>query len=565
MPRTKLLEHPLAPAVPWIAVLAAFALAPTSPELAPEGWTRRVVEIFGALVLATLAALHRPVRGAGGTLGIAALVLPVAIERWGAVPAALTAGAAFALAETWHNLAERRSGAVRRIGRGAVRTVLVAGAVLAAGAVQTSTAGVILPAVVYLVTLFLLASTADALRERRSPRPDELRPLAVALGVDAAGWGVGLLLADTAAAAGWTRAAALMAILALLAAEAARGAFRLAGVQARLDDLERLQQAHQRILAEISGMGGIAQQILVECANVLPVAWFQFELTADGESRSWSAGPDHVLMDGPPEPDPRPPALPGVHKRVDWRILEKNLEVDGETAAVVRLWCDPRRVEAEAEALLDTLVPHMASSVQRARLDREAKLDTLTGVPVRRMLESRLQHAWRDCLEEGWSMAVILCDIDHFKKINDTYGHAAGDAALVEFARILDNHRREKDLCCRYGGEEFALLLENTGGESALRLAERLRQTVAALEVEFESQLIPLTFSAGVAAFPELHIKTASELLVLADEALYEAKEQGRNRCLLNVGKGAYRAPAGRTIRSRDAPDDPAELSRLFG
>ena len=117
-------------------------------------------------------------------------------------------------------------------------------------------------------------------------------------------------------------------------------------------------------------------------------------------------------------------------------------------------------------------------------------------------------------------MAVIMCDIDFFKKVNDTHGHAAGDEALKLVASTLDSERRERDLCCRYGGEEFTVLLEATDGDAALRLAERLRQAVQALRFEFEGRSIPLTLSLGVAAFPELHIKTASELLLLADEAL---------------------------------------------
>jgi diguanylate cyclase (GGDEF)-like protein len=185
----------------------------------------------------------------------------------------------------------------------------------------------------------------------------------------------------------------------------------------------------------------------------------------------------------------------------------------------------------------------MASSVHRARLDREAKLDPLTGVPVRRVLESRLQRAYRHACEEGKPMAVIMCDIDFFKKVNDNHGHAAGDEALKLVASTLDSERRERDLCCRYGGEEFTLLLEETDGDAALRLAERLRRAVQGLHFVFEERHIPLTLSLGVAGFPELHIKTASELLLLADEALYEAKGRGRNQCLLNIGREAYRAP----------------------
>ena len=144
--------------------------------------------------------------------------------------------------------------------------------------------------------------------------------------------------------------------------------------------------------------------------------------------------------------------LPGVHRRAAWRILEDPLVVEGETLAVVRLWCDPRRLESGAEELFSTLLPQMASSIHRARLDREARLDPLTGVPVRRLLDSGLQRAYRRCCEEGRSLAVTMCDIDHFKRVNDTYGHAAGDEALILVARALEEERRESDLLARYGG-----------------------------------------------------------------------------------------------------------------
>lgn len=255
--------------------------------------------------------------------------------------------------------------------------------------------------------------------------------------------------------------------------------------------------------------------------------------------------------------------LPGVHRRAAWRLIEARLAVDGEVLAQVRLWCDPRQIEPGAEELFATLVPQMASSVHRARLDREARLDPLTGVPVRRILDSALQKAYRQSCDEGRSLAVIMCDVDHFKLVNDTHGHAAGDEALILVARALDAERRENDLCCRYGGEEFTLLLESTSGEAALRLAERLRLAIREIDLVFEGREIPLSVSAGVAAFPELHIKTAGELVLLADEALYEAKQRGRDRCLLNLGRGAFRSISG--IDLGDPAPPAREPPRIFG
>ncbi|MEM7350157.1 MAG: GGDEF domain-containing protein [Acidobacteriota bacterium] len=529
--------------------------------------------------VAALAAAHRPFGGV--TLGLGVLALPAVIMRLGVLSAALVAAGARLLASTWWHLATRR----RRASRGLLGSEMFAALIvfcctLAAalmhragdGSLDRLAGRVLAPMAAYstvFLVIVVLASLVDTESWRRiwpGREAADLSPLAL----DAAGWALGIFLADTALVLGWERVAPLLLACALLAAEAARNAMARGTSDHRAENLERLQGAHERILGETSGMGAVAQQVWVECSNILPVQWFQFELADSSEpgqlsfeNRSWWAGPERVLAEGVPQPAARPRMLPGVHRRAEWRVLEKALVVEGEALAVVRLWCDPRRIDPGAEELLSTLVPQMASSVHRARLDREARLDPLTGVPVRRILDSGIQQAYRDCCEDGQSMAVILCDIDHFKQVNDTHGHVAGDEALIQVARALDGERRENDLLSRYGGEEFTVLLNETGGAAALQLAERLRAAVAAIELEFEGRSIPLTLSAGVAAFPELHIKTASELLLLADEALYEAKERGRNRCLLNLGRGAYRTVSGAKLEPPTGTTDP--LPRIFG
>jgi diguanylate cyclase (GGDEF)-like protein len=125
-------------------------------------------------------------------------------------------------------------------------------------------------------------------------------------------------------------------------------------------------------------------------------------------------------------------------------------------------------------------------------------------------------------------------------------------------AAVLEAHRRDKDLCARYGGEEFAVVLEDTDGEAGLQVAERLREAVENLIFKPHGKLIKLQLSAGVAAFPELHVKEAGELLELADEALYKAKKLGRNRCLLARGGGSFETVAGKII---DAAHKPAQRS----
>jgi diguanylate cyclase (GGDEF)-like protein len=297
------------------------------------------------------------------------------------------------------------------------------------------------------------------------------------------------------------------------------------------------------------GLSGLAAQLRSECVRLLDPHWFQLSLYPDlgaqeppEESvRSWWAGPDGALHGGTPDPGPAPPPLPGIHRRRPWRMVERELAVGDRRLARLCLWCDPRKVRPADVELLDSLLPQLATWVHRALLDREAREDPLTGVPTRRHLERVLAEAFARAWEGGGRLAVVLADLDHFKRINDARGHAAGDRALVAVARTLETHRRAADTCARYGGEEFALVVAEADGAAALQVAERLRRAVECLSVEAGGEPVPLTVSAGVAAFPELFASSPGELLALADEALYEAKRRGRNRALLNLGRGRYR------------------------
>ena len=419
--------------------------------------------------------------------------------------------------------------------------------------------------------VYFLAWIALEVADRKIRRPEaplRFGQILVPLSLDASGWLAGGALLLVGMGAGWPLAAFLAACFGGLTVEAARHGLLREKAQNRARDLETLRRAGQRMSTPAEEMTAIADRIRIECSRVIPkIFWFQFETLAPGsEFKSWWWGPrSEALEEGVPEPDRYPPALPGVHRRTPWQILERQLRArpDGTVLGRIRLWCDPRRVEPRQVELLDRLLPQMTGSIQRLLLDREAREDPLTGVAMRRVLEKRLHDGHQRCCESGGSMAVILCDLDHFKRINDTYGHPAGDAALVAVAGVLKGLRRTEDLCCRYGGEEFVLLLEATNGEDALAIAERLRHAVEALEFTVEEQRVPLTLSAGVASFPELYIKTAAELILFADEALYEAKRRGRNRCLLDIGQGRYLDRDGNLLTSEDTPPV-TEMPRIF-
>jgi len=122
----------------------------------------------------------------------------------------------------------------------------------------------------------------------------------------------------------------------------------------------------------------------------------------------------------------------------------------------------------------------------------------------------------------------MMLDIDHFKKINDTYGHLAGDFVLKEIAKIVKNLIRKSDICGRFGGEEFVILLPNTKLSGAMKLAERIRETIQNHTFDFNGKKINVTVSIGITS---VGVNDSYESLISrADEALYEAKEKGRNR-----------------------------------
>ena len=157
--------------------------------------------------------------------------------------------------------------------------------------------------------------------------------------------------------------------------------------------------------------------------------------------------------------------------------------------------------------------------------------DPLTSVPNRLGYEKRIAQEYARWQRYGSSLSLLLCDIDYFKRINDTYGHKAGDRALMAIAKTINQNLRETDFVARVGGEEFVVLLPETSLEAAKSVAEKLRKGVAACEFVYDGKPVPITMSGGVACFERGD--GVEDVYQRADKALYRAKQQGRNRFLM--------------------------------
>lgn len=188
---------------------------------------------------------------------------------------------------------------------------------------------------------------------------------------------------------------------------------------------------------------------------------------------------------------------------------------------------------------IQQLTKQTATTITRANVYadilKHATLDALTGFYNRRQLDERIKQETASAKRKKTPLCAIMIDIDYFKKVNDTYGHAAGDLILKTVAKIMRSQLREYDIAGRYGGEEFVILLPQTNIEEALTVAERLRKSVEKKVIDIEkvntknkTKTISVTISLGVYSF---NLTDKPEILIMnADKALYQAKESGRNR-----------------------------------
>ena len=163
-----------------------------------------------------------------------------------------------------------------------------------------------------------------------------------------------------------------------------------------------------------------------------------------------------------------------------------------------------------------------------------SRSDGLTGLFNRRFFDETLEGEINRAIRYDGSFSLIFFDLDNFKNLNDTWGHQAGDLTLKRVAEILILEKRTEDIACRYGGEELVLILPETQKINALVIADRIRQSVEELELEFEGKSFGVTLSGGVASYPT-DAQDIKALIHAADVALYQAKESGRNRIFLHA------------------------------
>lgn len=205
------------------------------------------------------------------------------------------------------------------------------------------------------------------------------------------------------------------------------------------------------------------------------------------------------------------------------------------TPVTMQLLKDGDKIRLGSTTILKfTYNDHLDESFQQ-QMYEAALRDGLTKAFNKKYFLDRLETEIAYARRHQAHLSLLMFDVDHFKRVNDNYGHLAGDYVLQRLAKVAASTVRTEDVFARYGGEEFGVICRGVPLPSAGVLGERLRSTVEQTVFEHEGQTLPITISVGVAGHPETNIETATQLIAAADAALYEAKRGGRNRVLLKL------------------------------
>ena len=211
------------------------------------------------------------------------------------------------------------------------------------------------------------------------------------------------------------------------------------------------------------------------------------------------------------------------------------LTVEGEILGCLSLNSDqPNAFDAQDLQFLSVIGYQMAATLKHfqrlSSIKNIAIYDTLTGLYNRRYFEERLGVEAQKSFFSNTPLSLVMVDIDHFKKVNDTFGHTEGDQVLCMISSLLKASVRKKDTVSRYGGEEFILILPEAGLDESFVIAERIRRLVEKSPFEVGKTQVNLTLSMGISNFPSHRAKSKEELVKMADQALYDAKRGGRNK-----------------------------------
>jgi diguanylate cyclase (GGDEF)-like protein/PAS domain S-box-containing protein len=251
----------------------------------------------------------------------------------------------------------------------------------------------------------------------------------------------------------------------------------------------------------------------------------------------WEIGETHADLIRLMHTDDREPALAAIQAHLEKRTAVFSAEYrlrhkDGTWRWIMdrgqAIWDERGRPVRMAGSQTDITDRKQAEDI----LSLEARTDALTGLPNRREFERRFEKALQAAHESHSALTVCVCDLDRFKNVNDTYGHAAGDRVLVTFGEILRQHIRITDILARTGGDEFLLAMPGTSAEAAAEKMERMRRQLSAHMFESDGKSFHISSSFGVAPLRASH-KTGNDLVAEADRCLYEAKEAGRDRTLV--------------------------------
>jgi diguanylate cyclase (GGDEF)-like protein len=209
--------------------------------------------------------------------------------------------------------------------------------------------------------------------------------------------------------------------------------------------------------------------------------------------------------------------------------------VNGVNVQALQALADGDKIRLGSTTILKfTYNDHLDESFQQ-QMYEAALRDGLTKAYNKKYFLDRLETEIAYARRHQASLSLLMFDVDHFKRVNDTHGHLAGDYVLAKLAKVASGTVRTEDVFARYGGEEFGVICRGVTLPNAGILAERIRSTIETTIFEHEGTKLPITVSIGVAGHPEAPVETASQLIAAADAALYEAKRGGRNRVLLKL------------------------------